>query len=481
MKPKQAKQKMNSALLESRSSVVVIIFILLDIFTIAFAVFLSTIIRYLLEPVMGGVVNWPLILNGLIFYVIFILILAWLNGLYPGFGLPAVQEMQKVLYVVSLATIFLGVFLFLQQLGVAYSRVIFVLTWFLSTLFMMLGRFALRNRFSNFSWWGIPVIVVGSEDRVKAIIEKLHQTRRLGFRPVYYYVLDGKPEQLIHEVAPIESQDVLQDMISKTNIQHVIFTDPIAEFNANEFQWMRDVFPSILFIIDTASFGSLWVRTIDVHGTLAIETNYHLLNKQETIIKRGFDLFLSLLLLLVTWPIFIVLAVLVRIDSKGPILFTQKRLGQDGKLFDSYKFRTMYENADSILQELLENNEQARQEYQIYHKLTNDPRVTRVGKFLRRFSLDEMPQFINVLKGDMNLIGPRSYLPRELPVMGHSANVILKVKPGITGWWQVMGRNATSFKERLQLDEYYISNWSIWLDIYIVIKTLWVLIRAEGL
>ena len=481
MKPKQAKQKMNSALLESRSSVVVLLFILLDILTITFAVFLSTIIRYLLEPIMGGVVNWPLILNGLIFYVIFILILAWLNGLYPGFGLPAVQEMQKVLYVVSLATVFLGVFLFLQQLGVAYSRVVFVLTWFLSVLFMMLGRFALRNRFSNFSWWGIPMIVVGSKARVKPIIEKLQQTRRLGFRPVYYYVLDGLAEQPIKGVVPIESQQVLQDMISKTKIQHVIFTDPITEFNAIEFQWMRDVFPNILFIIDTASFGSLWVRPIDVHGTLAIETNYHLLNKQETIIKRVFDMLLSLLLLLVTWPIFIFMALLVRIDSKGPILYTQKRLGQDGELFDSYKFRTMYENADEILQELLEKDDDARQEYQIYHKLTQDPRVTHVGKFLRRFSLDEMPQFINVLKGNMNLIGPRSYLPRELPAMGTSANVILKVRPGITGWWQVMGRNATSFKERLQLDEYYISNWSIWLDIYIVIKTVWVLIRAEGL
>ncbi len=481
MKQKEAKQKKNATLLESRNSVVTFLFILLDILTITSAVFFSTITRYLLEPVLGGVINWPLILNGLLFYVIFIIILAWLNGLYPGFGLPAVQEMQKVLYVVSLATVFLGVFLFLQQLGVAYSRVVFVLTWFLSALFMMLGRFALRNRFSKFSWWGIPMIVVGSEARVKPIIEKLHQTRRLGFRPVYYYVLDGKAEQPVQGVAPIESQQALRDMISKTKIQHVIFTDPITEFNAIDFQWMRDVFPNILFIIDTASFGSLWVRTIDVHGTLAIETNYHLLNKQETIIKRVFDMLLSLLLLLVTWPIFIFMALLVRIDSKGPILYTQKRLGQDGELFDSYKFRTMYENADAILQELLDKDDEARQEYQIYHKLAQDPRVTRVGKILRRFSLDEMPQFINVLKGDMNLIGPRSYLPRELPAMGASANVILKVRPGITGWWQVMGRNATSFKERLHLDEYYISNWSIWLDIYIMIKTLWVLIRAEGL
>lgn len=473
------KGKLN--LLNNRNSVINLLLILVDIITVSSAVILSAGIRYFLEPIMGGVVNWPLILNGLIFYVVFNIVLAWLSGLYPGFGLPAVQEMQKILYVVSLATVFLGVFLFLQQLGVAYSRVVFVMTWFLSALFMMLGRFAIRNRFSHYSWWGIPMIVIGTKDRLSSVIEKLHQTRRLGYRPVYYFALDGKTEQAIQGVSPIESQEALQELVIQTRIQHVVFTDPIGEFNTIDFQWMRDVFPNILFIIDTASFGSLWVRTIDVHGTLAIETNYHLLNKPETIIKNIFDMILSLLLLLVTWPIFILLALLVRLDSKGPILFTQKRLGQDGELFDSYKFRTMYENADVLLHELLESDPEAFREYQKYHKLARDPRVTRVGKFLRRYSLDEMPQFINVLKRDMNLIGPRSYLPRELPAMGTYAKIILKVKPGITGWWQVMGRNATSFQERLQLDEYYISNWSIWLDIYIMIKTLWVLIRGEGL
>jgi lipopolysaccharide/colanic/teichoic acid biosynthesis glycosyltransferase len=183
----------------------------------------------------------------------------------------------------------------------------------------------------------------------------------------------------------------------------------------------------------------------------------------------------------ISLPIFLILAVLVRLDSKGQILYTQKRLGQFGKPFESFKFRTMYDNADAKLQELLAEDPEAQREYEEFHKLANDPRVTPVGKILRRYSLDELPQLINVIKGDMNLIGPRSYLPRELPEMGDYAKIILKVKPGITGWWQVMGRNATSFKERLRLDEYYISNWSIWLDIYIIIKTVWVLVTGQGL
>jgi Undecaprenyl-phosphate galactose phosphotransferase WbaP len=474
-------KRLHTTLLENRNSVVNVLLILVDIITVSSAVMLSAAIRYLLLPLMGGVINWSLIINSLVFFVIFNVILAWLNGLYPGFGLAAVQEMQKVLYVVSLAAVFLGVILFLQQLGMAFSRLIFVMTWFLSALFMMLGRFAIRNRFSRFPWWGIPMIVIGSKERIAPVIEKLLQTRRLGFRPVYYFDPGTQTDQPISGVFPIQNQGALQDLVAQSKIQHVVLTDPVADFNTVEFGWMRDVFPNILFILDTAPFGSLWVRTIDVHGTLAIETNYHLLNKQETIIKRVLDMILALLLLLVSWPLFILLAVLVRLDSKGPILYTQKRLGQDGEAFDSYKFRTMYEDAEEKLHELLAADADADREYQEYHKLANDPRVTRVGKVLRRYSLDEMPQFINVLKGDMNLIGPRSYLPRELPAMGTYAKIILKVKPGITGWWQVMGRNETSFKERLQLDEYYISNWSIWLDMYVIIKTVWVLIRGEGL
>jgi len=473
--------RIKTKLLENRSPVVNTLLILSDVLTISLAVLTAALTRILLTPILGGVVNWELIFQGLVAYVLFSLILAWLNGLYPGFGLAAVHEMQKVLYVVSLASVFLGVFLFLQQLGLAYSRFIFVITWLLSALFMMLGRFALRNRFSRFEWWGIPMVIVGGAENVTPVIEKFFQNRRLGFRPVFYFDPTLKSDQPIHEVPPLANKQALQGVVARTGVQHVVFTDPIEDIDSFNLHWMRDIFPNILFVLNPSPFGSLWVRTIDLHGTLAIETNYHLLNKREIFTKRILDMALTILLLLFTWPIFILLGILVRIDSKGPILFTQKRLGQDGEIYNSYKFRTMYNNAEKKLQELLASDPEANREYEKYHKLVNDPRITRLGKFLRRYSLDEIPQFINVLKGDMNLIGPRSYMPRELPAMGDYAKIILKVKPGITGWWQVMGRNATSFKHRLQLDEYYISNWSIWLDVYVIIKTVWVLVKGQGL
>jgi len=478
---KKENKRIRTTLLENRSRVVIALLLLVDIFTISMAMITATGIRVMLVPLMGGVVNWPLILNGLIFYLIFTIILAWLNGLYPGFGLAAVHEMQKVLYVVSLASVFLGVFLFLQQLALAFSRFIFILTWFLSVLFMMLGRFALRNRFSRFKWWGIPMVVIGSQENATPVIEKLIQSRRLGFRPVFYYDPQETHAEPIHGVPVIKNKQDLQEVVKEAGVKHVVFTDHFENVTNINFHWMRDVFPNILFVLKTAPFGSLWVRTIDLHGTLAIETNYHLLNKREIIIKRTLDMILTLILLLLTWPVFVMLSLLIRLDSKGPILYTQMRLGKNGVPFKSFKFRTMFDNAEEKLQEVLNSNPEAQREYEKYHKLADDPRVTRVGKFIRRYSLDELPQLINTLKGDMNLIGPRSYLPRELPEIGDYTKIIMKVKPGITGWWQVMGRNATSFKERLQLDEYYISNWSIWLDIYIVIKTVWVIIKGQGL
>ena len=478
---KRQNNRIQTTLTDNRSWVVVVLLILVDVLTLSAAVLLSALIRRLLEPVMGGAVNWPMILNGLVFYILANLFFAWLQGLYPGFGLAAVHEMQKVIVVVTMASIFLGLFLFLQQLGLAYSRLVFLLTWFISALFMMLGRFALRNRFSRLKWWGVPLVIVGSPEKAAPVIEKLIQNRRLGFRPVCYFNPDSPADQPVLGVRAVKSKADLQNLAQDLNISYAAFTNPMGEMDAENHHWMRDVFPNILFVLNTAPFGSLWVRTMDLHGMLAIETNYHLLNKREMVVKRLLDTSLTVLLLLVSWPLFLILALLVRLDSRGPIFYAQKRLGKDNQQFDCLKFRTMFENSEEKLSALLADDPQAFQEYDKYHKLADDPRVTPVGKFLRRYSLDELPQLINVLKGDMNLIGPRSYLPRELPAMGEYARIILKVKPGITGWWQVMGRNATSFEERLQLDVYYISNWSVWLDIYIAIKTVWVLVSGKGL
>lgn len=213
-------------------------------------------------------------------------------------------------------------------------------------------------------------------------------------------------------------------------------------------------------------------------------------NKYETEIKKEqvynfFKRFLDIvgggigIILLIPLTIIIYTLSLIK-REKGKIFYTQKRIGKNGKVFKMYKYRSMVENADEILEKYLEENEDIRNEYKINKKLKNDPRVTKVGKFIRKTSIDEFPQFINVLKGEMTLVGPRPYLPKEIEDMGSAYKEIVKVKPGITGYWQVSGRNNVTFEDRLKLDIEYCKIKSLKLDIKILFSTIKKVIKREG-
>jgi Undecaprenyl-phosphate galactose phosphotransferase WbaP len=226
--------------------------------------------------------------------------------------------------------------------------------------------------------------------------------------------------------------------------------------------------------------SSLSMQTLDLDGRPALKVKYNLLNPWSARGKRFADLVICLVSLVFSMPVFLVMALLIRIDSSGPILFVQKRMGKNGQVFNLFKFRTMVVDADEKLQDLLKSDEKLANEYRKYHKFRNDPRITRVGSFLRKTSLDEFPQIWNVIRGEMSLVGPRAYLPIEQDQMGESAQLIQRVNPGLTGWWQVMGRHDVTFSKRLKMDEYYISNFSLWMDFYILLKTVWVVIAGKG-
>ena len=201
----------------------------------------------------------------------------------------------------------------------------------------------------------------------------------------------------------------------------------------------------------------------------------------SVIAKRTIDITAGIVGMLILIPLTMILyLVKVMERDKGPLFFTQERIGKDGKLFKMYKFRTMIMNADEELEKILENNEQAREEYRIHKKLKNDPRVTKIGKFLRKTSLDEFAQFVNVLKGEMSLVGPRPYLPREKADMGYYYENVIQCKPGITGLWQVSGRSEVSFEERLELDFKYYNNESVVGDVGLVLKTVVKTLKHEG-
>ncbi len=239
-------------------------------------------------------------------------------------------------------------------------------------------------------------------------------------------------------------------------------------------------FSHLLIIPDLFGFATLGVPAKNLGGILGVEVRQQLLLPGPRLAKRIMDVALTCFGAMFVLPFLLLIALLIKIDSKGPVFYTQKRLGKDGEHFKAYKFRTMHGDGEARLKAILDADPALRAEYEIYHKLKKDPRVTRIGRVLRKFSLDEFPQLLNVVLGDMSLVGPRPYIERELTEMGGQEKIILRAPPGMTGMWQVSDRNATSFAQRVQIDVYYVRNWSPWLDIHILAKTFGVVIKGSG-
>jgi undecaprenyl-phosphate galactose phosphotransferase len=213
---------------------------------------------------------------------------------------------------------------------------------------------------------------------------------------------------------------------------------------------------------------------------LMLHMRNNLSMRRNKIYKRIFDLVCTIGGGLMILPIIAVVALLVAIDNKGNVIFAHRRIGKDGKEFPCYKFQSMVPNAQEILQDYLAKNSEARKEWEESFKLTNDPRVTKLGGFLRKTSLDELPQLWNVIKGDMSLVGPRPIVKKEIERYGEYFREYAMVLPGITGMWQASGRSDTTYEERVEMDTWYVRNWSVWLDIMYLAKTFTAVIFGKG-
>ena len=506
----------------ARTPLVILVLLIGDTLSFLLAFILATSIRFALIPVIGGSINWQVFLPLLYTNLLSLLIIYSLTGLYPGFGRTAVEEMRQIFYSLLLGYGVLGLAFYLQKVAPNFSRSVFVMGWAFAFLFNLTVRVIIRNRASLLSWWGVPVIIIGHSAESHDVIQRLLRSRRLGLKPVLlldesaHYSSIEEENRSVNDIHPknstiqgvpvINSRQKMIEIASRHKIKYAVFIEPgmnspqlkspssgqsqdnsihienldTAIPDQLDLRWLSKFFPTVLVVLASSELGSLWVRTVDLEGRLTLQASYHLLNKQAIILKRAFDLILGVSFTILCIPVFVLISVLIKIDLRGPIIYSQERIGRNGKPIKYLKFRTMRNNAEQFLAELLATNPQARAEYETYHKLTQDPRVTRVGKFLRKFSLDELPQLFHVVTGDLSLVGPRAYMFSECPDMGDYQNLILQVQPGMTGWWQVMGRQTTTFQQRLQLDEYYLSNWSLWLDIYILLKTGWVVIKGIG-
>jgi len=474
--------KLNQGINNKKTSVFVgALLILSDLAVILGSFYLSTQIRRAFIPYLGGEVFWP-IYKPLVFLGMgYVVLLFYFNDLYPGYGRTAVKEIEKTSKLLTMVFLFLGGTTYLLNTYEQFPRSIFILSWMISIALIPAVRFFIRNRILKYSWYGIPVMFITDGTESNSTLTALQNCRRMGWNPLAILSLKSDLQHLDNSIIPkISSWKIFLDIKKKHGVNIAIFS---AEHNQENSHWIRKIsekFKVVTLVIPYYNLGSLWVKPRDLEGRLGLEVTYHLLDGGSKYVKRFIDIVGSISLIFLLSPLLLILSLMIVLESSGHVLFRQERLGKNNRNFSALKFRSMVNNAEAELKTYLENNPEAREEYKQYHKLSGDPRITKVGKFIRKYSLDELPQLFNVLRGEMSLIGPRAYMPSEIDEIGNFTEIILRVHPGMTGWWQVMGRHTTTFQYRLRMDEYYISNWSLWMDLYIFYKTFWVVIHGTG-
>ena len=417
---------------------------------------------------------WPtLILFIIVYYSV---------GLYPGVGLAAAEELRRLTLATSLVYLVLAAGTFLFKESGTYSRAVFLGAWMLSVVLVPLARALVRHVVAHRPWWGYPVVVLGAGKTGRMVVRALKRNPGLGFKPVA--VLDDNPDKhgSLEGVPVVGGVELAPALAAELRVRHAIVAMPGVprEKLLHILESYGGIFPHIVLIPDLFGFSSLWVSAADLGGVLGLELRQRLLLPGPRSLKRAIDLTSALLGGLLISPLLLLIAIWIKLDSRGPVFYGHTRIGQEGRRFKAWKFRSMIPNADRVLQDYLERHPELQAEWEATQKLKNDPRVTRVGRWLRKLSLDELPQLWNVIRGEMSLVGPRPIVQEELAKYGEKGVLYLKVKPGMTGLWQVSGRSETSYQERVEIDAYYVRNWSVWLDLYILARTVWVVFFGRG-
>lgn len=415
---------------------------------------------------------WPIVL-------LFPLIFAFL-GLYPAVGLSVPEELRRIFVANTLVFLLLGSTSFLFQNSDVFSRAVFLVAWVLSLLTVPLTRAALRHGLAAQAWWGYAVVVLGAGKTGQAVVEALRKQPGLGLKAVAF--LDDEKQGQVAGLEVLGRLELAPQVANEWKVRHAVLAIPSAsrERLLQVIEQYGSAFPRLILIPNLFGMASLWVSATDVGGMLGLELRHNLLQPWSRFLKRCIDyagvVFGALLLL----PLVGILALAIKLESRGPVFFAHKRIGKNGKPFKTWKFRTMVHNADEVLRQTLETQPDLRAEWEREQKLKNDPRVTKVGRWLRRTSLDELPQVWNVLMGEMSLVGPRPIVQAEVERYGDRFALYTQVLPGITGLWQVSGRSDTGYTERVALDTYYVRNWSPWLDLYLIARTVWTLLWSKG-
>ena len=434
------------------------------------AVVLAFAITIVLRGALAGGSLWPQYFRLMPFLLVIPVLIA-LMDLYPGVLLNPVEEFRRLTVAISVGMSLMVVVTFLLRESAAYSRAIFLAAIPLGVALAVGARWFVRQLHPAMSWWGIPTILIGPAQELESMRHMVEAQPSIGIRIAL--LLDAD-----QSFVPLRDEDA----VSQLGIPYALVVVPPGADSA----WVRRIERTLWgckkIIIIPSSVGRLWswMRVRDCCGVVGLEVQRELLRRRSRILKRTLDWVLALTGTLLVAPTAILIALLIKLTSRGPMFYGQRRIGENGRTFRAWKFRTMVVGADDLLENYLRSNPHLRREWEADHKLRNDPRVTRIGRFLRKTSIDELPQIWNVIRGEMSLVGPRPIVFAEIEKYDEGFELYRRVRPGITGLWQVSGRNDTTYPQRVAMDVYYVRNWSVWLDIYLLAKTVGVVLRKQG-
>lgn len=404
-------------------------------------------------------------------------------GLYNRQNLlGGTQEYSLVFNATSIGMFSVIAFGFLQP-DFVLARGWLLLAWVFAFLFTAMGRFLLRRvvyRSRDHGYFVTPALIIGVNDESLSLAEQLVSWKRSGLQLVGF-VDDQLPtgKQVFKHLTSLGQLNNLNNIIRQFRIKEIIVTS-----SAFTREQMLSIFKqhgtsdrvnlslsSGLYEIITTG-----LQVKELASVPLVSINKVRLTGVDLLLKQMLDYFLAIVMLVLVSPLYLIIALAIRLDSPGPVIHRRRVMGVNGKQFDAFKFRTMYVDGDAILAQ----HPALAEELAANHKLKNDPRVTRVGALLRKSSLDELPQLINVLRNEMSVVGPRMISPEEMVKYNQWDINLLTVKPGITGLWQVSGRSDVSYDERVRLDMQYIRNWSIWLDLELLVETIPAVLGRKG-
>ena len=409
-------------------------------------------------------------------YLPLIIIVFYAAALYPGIMISPDDEIRRLSICTFFSFMGIIVSIFIDDNIQKYPVTLALLLAIPIAVFVLpIVRHGTRYLFSHFKNWGIPAVIYCTGNSGQELIKRMQLHPELGYRPALIINSSVKKEKTFSDIPIFPSSDALLSAVKKLKIKLAIICDYAED--------IFDIVHSYRYTVSVSSEQNLLIsgspQLRDIAGIVGFSSTHHLTQKRSRIVKRLIDLLLVFISLPLVLTICIIIAITVKSTSDGNVLYGHKRVGKDGKIFTCWKFRTMYKDADKQLAKLLKNKK-IRAEWEKEQKLKHDPRVTNIGKFLRKTSLDELPQLLNILLGQMSFIGPRPITEDELEKYGNKSTYILSVRPGLSGMWQTSGRSNTGYEDRVALDIFYIHNWSVWLDVWLIIKTLYVVVQGKG-